>query len=339
MKPFTTIESHENNVFDLCFSNDGQLLLAGSLDGVGVWESGTWAKVGHLAEPDRAIHVIRSSPDGKRFGVASLNDQFFVYDAATLKLAWSSPGMSKHVSFSSNNRLVAHTKGKKVLISSATTGATKHELEGHSSSVEWVEFAARGNRLASSSGQQVHLWDSGSGEHVGLIQNQCKSVYFIQFSPAKQILATGGADGRIRTYDGKSGRQLGCVDAHSQHVWDGHFSADGDAFVTASSDGTVGVFQSKPLTLLQQIDAKSKASKARVSPDRSLLAVLSEAHVEVWSTSSLESSPNVTIRTTRFHKWAFPNRVAFSPDSQWMAVACEDGKTRIWSTDQVRTGR
>jgi len=82
--------AHENSVFTLAFSPDGQHLLSGGRDArLKVWEVGSWqlapetpAEAAHLF----TINHIAFSPDGKLFASASRDKTLKIWDAQSFQL-------------------------------------------------------------------------------------------------------------------------------------------------------------------------------------------------------------------------------------------------------------
>lgn len=81
-------KAHENSVFTLRFSPDGEWLLSGSRDArLKVWSvRSAYSKAEEVVAHMYAINHIEFSPDGKHFVTCSMDKSIKVWDARTLKL-------------------------------------------------------------------------------------------------------------------------------------------------------------------------------------------------------------------------------------------------------------
>lgn len=81
-------KAHENSVFTLRFSPDGEWLLSGSRDArLKAWSVNSgYSKAGEVVAHMYAINHIEYSPDGKHFVTCSMDKSIKVWDAGALKL-------------------------------------------------------------------------------------------------------------------------------------------------------------------------------------------------------------------------------------------------------------
>ena len=81
-------QAHENSVFTLRFTPDGEWLMSGSRDArLKAWDvHSEYAKAGEVVAHMYAINHIEFSPDGKHFVTCSMDKSIKVWDARALKL-------------------------------------------------------------------------------------------------------------------------------------------------------------------------------------------------------------------------------------------------------------
>ncbi len=107
------------------------------------------------------------------------------------------------------------------------------------------------------------------------------------------------------------GKELFALAGHSDFVWNAAFLTDGQRAVSTSDDQTLKVWDLTAQHLVQSISLAAKFPRMTVSPDGRLLA-LGGGSLQIWDASTLKKL------------WDMPLDVgglAFSPDSQWLAVA------------------
>ena len=164
----------------VAFSPDGRSVFTGGWhSGIHVWDVHTGellhTLVGGAGEPS-PVTAIAFSPDGTRFASGSSDLTVRVWDAKTREVLHTLTG-GKHsytvraISFSSDGKVLATGGDDTIRLWDVHTGALLWKFEGHISSVEFVEFAADGDTLASwSSDGTVLLWDFKLGTMWGDIK-------------------------------------------------------------------------------------------------------------------------------------------------------------------------
>jgi len=96
--PSRRLAGHSAAIRALDFSDDGALLVSGSLDGrVILWEAATGRSIRELAESERGITAVDLAPDGARVVTASEDGLVRVWDALTGHLGTTLDGESPNV--------------------------------------------------------------------------------------------------------------------------------------------------------------------------------------------------------------------------------------------------
>lgn len=116
-----------------------------------------------------------------------------------------------------------------------------------------------------------------------------------------EILASGGADGTIRTWDAAYAKPLQTFTGHQGEVFGVEFSPDGKTLYSVSADRTIRVWETLTGELQNTIEASSTDIKSMaVSPDGTLLytgnlsKVLKVWDTKTWDNITLPDDPSVS---------------------------------------------
>jgi WD40 repeat protein len=326
-----SLPSHTDWVYNLAFSPDGKTLATGSYQRreTRLWNVGSWTQKTTLAGSTGVMFIMAFSPDGQTLATATADNSLRLWNSSTGALIWSIPGRSKHVEFSPDGQLVASTNGKTVRINAAGNGLTRFNLTGHTTGVEIVAFSIDGSVLASSAGQQLHLWDPVKGYLKAVLQNNHGRIYCL--SPVDQLLAAVGHDGIARIWDAQKANLKASLTGHNEIIWQSDFSRDGKFLATGGKDGSVRVWDIQTSAQVAEFRGSS-GSGLQFSPSGKLLAA---ANFPPDHSVHLRSMPSMELAATAPHPTRV-QRLAFSPEGRWLATACDDGNTRIWDLGTVQ---
>lgn len=349
--PDHVFSSHSWNAFKLCFSPDGTILATATVQnhGVQLVDTVNWQVKRMLPEADFPPGSMEFSPDGETLLVALGGAHpTCCWEVNSGRLKWSIPkGKNLHAVFSSDGKLVATTNAKTMLLVDATNGAVLQKLDGHTVAIGQTEFSPDGSRVASLGGTQVWLWDVQVGKAVRLVQEKQKKVTQIKFSPTGKLLGVTSQDGGVRLYDSKTGELVRDFEGHDGMAWDFAFIDSETKVVSLGWDQRIrywDVDSGQETQVIRLPDEVSVANLTLFSGERAFAVTLwrpvFEAHVfetqngrllARLSTHPLEDSS----RFTQFRP--NPEVLAVSPKGDWLAGACNDGKTRVWSLKGIKT--
>ena len=163
------ISFDEDGVETVAFSPDGRSVFTGSWHtGIRIWDAHTGELLHTLiggAGERFPTTSIAFSPDGSTFASGTSDQTVRVWDTQTREVLHTLTGRRfsgavRALSFSSDGKILATGGYDSIPLWDVRTGALLWKLEGHTGSVESVEFSADGNTLASwSTSGTVLLWD------------------------------------------------------------------------------------------------------------------------------------------------------------------------------------
>lgn len=158
-------------------------------------------------------------------------------------------------------------------------------------------FASVGND------QTARVWDSATGEAIGVLLLDGGRFQACDFSPVGDDLATGGSDGMVRIWDPRNRAAPVHAMKHGPPVAMVRFSPDGKQLLSVGLSGAVRLWDWAAESLLAEIPAgKSGAKDVRFFPDGKRIAVATgDGRVRLWEIDSQtvtgELAPNSMIES------------------------------------------
>jgi RNA polymerase sigma factor (sigma-70 family) len=339
------LEEKDGGIRGVAFSADGQLIAAGSDDRVlRLWDAVTGTHVRRLHGRGKGLangHPVAFSPDGRTvagggtiaqgvqlWSVASgklLHEELEAHQAALRAVAVSRDG----------KRIASGSEDASLRVWDAATGKP---LWQHVSE-RWnyaVAFSPDGNMVAAGADDQtLRLFDAATGKERQRFKIDASDVYSLAFTPDGTTLAVGlvnwqaqgGGAGklakpnRIQLWDVASGQerwQAKSPDGIFCHV---DFSPDGKKLFSAHADKFIRTWDAatgKPLSDFEITGHRPWLHAVAFSPDGRFAATNGfDGNVLVWD---MTTGKQVHL----FHIGAgFGYRLAFSPDSRYLAAGAE----------------
>jgi eukaryotic-like serine/threonine-protein kinase len=324
------LSSHRGVVNSVAYSPDAMHLASASADGtLRVREAATGQEV-LLLQPHRRVQP--------RVAVI---DQTHVLAGVTA-VAYSADGQ----------RLATGGADADVIVCDAATGKTLHTLSGHKNAVTSVAFSPDGKLLASSSWDAtVRLWDIASGtlRHTlrHTLRGHRREVTRVAFHPEGKLLASSSWDQTIKLWDADTGSEVGALTAfvgpRPAPVDSVAFHPDGRHLVAADNPfawgGHVKLFDLQTKQEVRSFRGHAYGIyQVVLSKDGRRLATAScKGNVKVWDTDTGQEMISYQNRTPRKAgedsidqlRTDAAHSVAFSPDSQRLAIGCRNSKVMV----------
>jgi WD40 repeat protein len=286
---------------------------------------GVQATVGDGAEPEKA-------PASAVEGLV----QALMYHRHLATLHGHTSGVESLGFSPDGSRIVTGARDWTARLWDAGTGAPTATLNGHLGPVIAVAFAPDGTRVATASEDgTARVWRARDGELLRTLEGHSAGLTSVTFSLDGTCIATGSWDRSARVWAADDGRLLARFDGHAGPVSNVRFSPDSMLLATASQDNSVRLW-----------DLKRGVSVAHVQTDRGIWSFSSDRPLPVATVAwSPDGTRFVTgSRTGAAYLWTPGGerlemliaggdsvcRVAFSPDSKYLATAVTGGTVRIW---------
>jgi WD40 repeat protein/tetratricopeptide (TPR) repeat protein len=234
-------------IYDLAFSADGKLLVAGCELGFVAWD---------LPGPDRwvvpagNVTSVAVAPSGRL--LACGGRQLELWSLATKRpvASWPAPASGARVEFSADGRvLLAVKNGTPVAGWPVSDTPERRVFDGHTSGVPAVVFSPDARQLVSvSRDRTVRVWDTASGRLLRTLTGHPGPIEAAAFNPDGSLLATGDRTGALRVWNAGSGDLLADIASGEplQEIWRLQFGPGGEYLAAAGGPLVAWTVQSAP---------------------------------------------------------------------------------------------
>lgn len=293
-----------------------------------------------VAQSDRTLTVdevpgsVFFSADGKTLITACRDNQVRVFEVSSGKQVrirkYSAGG-----ALLGANRLVERIDKKGVQVWDLTEERMLQLLEG--APVRGRSALSLDGKLmaaADSESRQVQVFDVSSGKRKHALPDGLGGASELLFSPDGESLVAANYDNDIRIWKTRSGELVRKIEDMTGAMFSAQFTADGKQLIMAGLDETVYVLDGRTFEKLRTYKGHGETIAAlAVSPDGKMIVTggfdvsttRNPVKVVFWDAAS-----GKVMKTVRA-----PHRVmslAFSPDSQWLAMTAGDKEISLFRT-------
>jgi WD40 repeat protein len=328
----------------IAFSPDGKLLAGAGIDRVAyVWDLQT-RKIKHrLTGYTRPVEAVAFSPAGVIVAADAASVRFWDARRGTpLKTLTLEGGELSAMSLSPDGRVVTTAAADRVVrLWDAGNGQLLHRLAGHKDRVGHLTFSPDGAVLASTGRTQTLLWQVAGGKPRGALRPTGGGTHAV-FSPDGKLLAVGGEDYTLRLVDWAAGKEVRALHQYADRVRCLAFAPGGKTLAAVSDGSALHLWEvpaGKPRLALP--GHRERLNSVAVSADgRTIATAAWDGTVRLWDArTGQEERRLVVAEKARRHPALSPerlSRVAFSPDSRFVAAVRGDEVTVLW---EARTGK
>jgi WD40 repeat protein len=362
-RELSVIGAHLDDVIDLAFSKDRRFFVTGSKNGsVKLWDATTgkshasWAPrcKGHDngRKKNCAISQVAIGLEGTRVAATTERGIATLWDAKTYSKVADLEGHdcaggrcnSPNLVFAPKTKLLAttDTKGTKIKLWNAATGALVRTLEGHAGPVSTIAFSPDGSLLASATleaDEPARVWHVNDGNVIGSLDlKKDEKASFIDrvtslaFSPDSKRLVANHVDGTVRTYDAATLKTIKVYERVGGPTGVGRlqFSPIGGWMAVRYEYSALKIFPSEdweaPTIIKEEY---STLPRLAISPNGEHVVAGNGSDGSAIVASYVGTSPEVQVRLRGHLKEV--SQIAYGASNSKLFTSSLDGTVRIWN--------
>src|ERR1043166_634244 len=280
-----------------------------------------------FGRPADHVSTVAFSPEGRALVSASSDGTAKIWDVASRRTfrILEHPDQVRAAIYSRDGRwVVTACRDGNVRFWDTADWSVRRILP--ESDLDGISLAPNGRLLATTSTDNVKLWDIESGQVVGRWPAAGAYPIGTAFSSNGTIFAFSGRNGEIVLWDPQKQSKISSLRGHADSVSSLAFSADGKTLVSGGWDNTVRVWDLNSYSERPHLTGFSSwVACVALSPDGRALATANTDHqTRLWDTTTWAELATLVGHSDEV--WG----VAFSPDGTHLATASKDETIRWW---------
>lgn len=323
------LHGHFAGVHDLAFSADGKTLLTAGADfNLNLWDA-------EQVKQENALLTLASkfvfSKDGKYgYGWNNIAGELSAFDLGSKHTLWKIKDSISVLSI--DQSLVSNiiTTGEKdgfVSVFNAKDGTKLKRFQPHNKTIYSIKISSDGKTIFTAHEDGIlQATNYQTLEKKFTIKADTEILKFVDESPDRKFLVTGGNSKNIKVFDAKSGTELQSFSDHKKPLYTSIFSSDGKLFVTMGADEFLNFRRVSDWNLHRKLSGTSAGVfAAAFSPDGKRIATASDVgRIRLWNVESGEQVLAFTANNKQIVN------LKFSEDGQVLMSVDINGKLQFW---------
>jgi WD40 repeat protein len=310
--------------------------------GVTLFDMATGTEQRRLIVREQGLSCVAFAPDGLAVAAGDQSGNLYLWESQTGKQLHAIPAHAAAIRtmifLPGGKELATADEDGVIRLWNPSTGKEVRPRDGCLSPIRSLSVPADGKTIFTGSQETfVRRWDPATGKELGRVEGIGSHTYDISCSPNGKTLVVVDHDNNIALWDAASGKEIRRWESGREHsATQITFAPDGKTLASAGWDGRVWLWD--PATGMEMRRMKSnnliytQDQHLTFSADGKLIA--SSNHrvgARVWDAATGQArlvidpgKPSV-------------EALAFSPNGSMLAVACDDGRVRVYGTIADKT--
>jgi len=339
-------QGHEDSVFSVAFSPDGNMIVSGSSDNtLRLWD----LHGNQIGQPFRghedSVWSVAFSPDGNMIVSGSFDKTLRMWDLQGNQIGSPFQGHEDSVwlvAFSPDGEaIVSGSSDKTLRLWDLQGNQIGLPFLGHEDTVSSVAFSPDGEAIVSGSWDNtLRMWDL-QGNQIGLpFLGHEGWVRSVAFSPDGKVIVSGSDDKTLQLWD-LQGNQIGLPFlGHEETVSSVAFRSDSKAIVSGSNDNTLRLWdlQGNQIGLPFLGHEDWVRSVAFRSDGKAIISGSDDNTLQLWDLQDNQIGLPFRGHEDSFFSEASVRSVAFSPDGKVIVSGSNDNTLRLWDLQGNQIG-
>ena len=315
------------NEMQSVWAPDGSVLATSTVQGQIILREGkTFRQIGMLTTHTSSVLGLAFSPDSKTLLSCSVDGTLRMWDVASQSEKIVLSGFTDWIqsaSFSPDGRSICARDTKGAVLVWALPQENSYVLPAHNGDVMDVRHSTDGKRFVTAGWDgSVTVWDAKTNTEVRRFSPPLKQFFCAAFLGENRVVA-GGSDG-VFIWDIQTGAEVAHI-FNGDYVLDLAVSADARRFYVAQYRSAYCINAETFEKEFETTRHKQLVLGVRLSRDGGTIVTSSQGGDIIFSKAA-----------TGEGLFAFAGKsglvysLDFSPDDQWLAVACENREVLIW---------
>ncbi|MEH1932210.1 MAG: caspase family protein, partial [Nostoc sp.] len=327
------LRGHEDYVYSVAISADGQTIVSGGRDGtVRLWNLQGLPLVEPLRGHEGSVNSVAISADGQTIVSGGDDGTVRLWNLQGLPLVEPLRGHEGCVNS------VAISADGQTIVSGGTDGTVRlwnrqglplpEPLRGHEGNVNSVAISGDGQTIVSGGTEgTVRLWNLQGQSLAEPLRGHEGSVNSVAISADGQTIVSGGADRTVRLWNLQGQSLAEPLRGHEDYVYSVAISADGQTIVSGGRDGTVRLWNLQGQTLAEPLRGhEGSVYSVAISADgQTIVSGGRDGTVRLWNLQG-----QTLAEPLRGHEGSVYS-VAISADGQTIVSGGRDGTVRLWN--------
>ena len=337
-----------DEMHNVTFSPDGQLLIAGHGDGsIHIWDIASGELRTTIKASETSIQGLAISADGKLLASAAmLEGAVRIWDAESgilIKELLFEGAPALNLNFSPDGSILVvsgavFSKKKDSVESLVSLWSTQDwqetkTIQGEEGGASRIIFTPDGKNIVARIGSTLSIIEIETSIVTHTFIEQTGYVHTLAVTPAGNSIVSGADDGTLTIWDIASQTRFVSTHEYSDRINDMILSPDGNVLVTAYENGNISMWNAASQELIRTLNTgDSSPTCLAYSPDGVWLAAgFEDNSIHIWN-----SGDGIEAFKLEDHSGDI-NDLEFSSNGMFLASGSEDKTIRIWDmTDEAK---